>query len=128
MSIPNLWMAVLLTRDTVKDHSQHTIGVEFSSRTVRLGEKRIKLQVCQDKRRTESNSRLLNNSFGIRQAKNGFGALHLRFRNRLSLTKALKISDAELLPWGRRGNSCLRHNKVSQNNYTVIYLTNDLSF
>lgn len=31
---------------TVKDHSQHTIGVEFSSRTVKLGEKRIKLQVC----------------------------------------------------------------------------------
>lgn len=31
--------------DLVKDHSQHTIGVEFSSRTVKLGEKRIKLQV-----------------------------------------------------------------------------------
>lgn len=31
--------------DSVKDHSQHTIGVEFSSRTVKLGEKRIKLQV-----------------------------------------------------------------------------------
>lgn len=31
---------------SVKDHSQHTIGVEFSSRTVKLGEKRIKLQVC----------------------------------------------------------------------------------
>lgn len=30
----------------VKEHSQHTIGVEFSSRTVKLGEKRIKLQVC----------------------------------------------------------------------------------
>lgn len=30
---------------TVKDHSQHTIGVEFSSKTVTLGEKRIKLQV-----------------------------------------------------------------------------------
>ena len=29
----------------VKEHSQHTIGVEFSSRTVKLGEKRIKLQV-----------------------------------------------------------------------------------
>jgi hypothetical protein len=29
----------------VKAHSQHTIGVEFSSRTVKLGEKRIKLQV-----------------------------------------------------------------------------------
>ncbi|KAI6129187.1 P-loop containing nucleoside triphosphate hydrolase protein [Pisolithus croceorrhizus] len=28
-----------------KDHSQHTIGVEFSSRTVKLGEKRIKLQL-----------------------------------------------------------------------------------
>ncbi len=31
----------------VKEHSQHTIGVEFSSRTVKLGEKRIKLQVGQ---------------------------------------------------------------------------------
>ena len=30
----------------VKEHSQHTIGVEFSSRTVKVGEKRIKLQVC----------------------------------------------------------------------------------
>lgn len=30
----------------VKAQSQHTIGVEFSSRTVKLGEKRIKLQVC----------------------------------------------------------------------------------
>ncbi|KAH8997269.1 ras-domain-containing protein [Lactarius akahatsu] len=29
----------------VKSHSQHTIGVEFSSRTVKLGEKRIKLQL-----------------------------------------------------------------------------------
>ncbi|KAM6498085.1 P-loop containing nucleoside triphosphate hydrolase protein [Amanita muscaria] len=29
----------------VKQHSQHTIGVEFSSRTVKLGEKRIKLQL-----------------------------------------------------------------------------------
>ncbi|KAL4069644.1 ras family-domain-containing protein [Scleroderma yunnanense] len=28
-----------------KDHSQHTIGVEFSSRTVKLSEKRIKLQL-----------------------------------------------------------------------------------
>ncbi|KAH9919092.1 ras-domain-containing protein [Fomitopsis serialis] len=31
--------------NTFKDHSQHTIGVEFSSRTIRLGEKRIKLQL-----------------------------------------------------------------------------------
>jgi hypothetical protein len=36
----------LITAYVVKDHSQHTIGVEFSSRTVKLGEKRIKLQVC----------------------------------------------------------------------------------
>ncbi|KAN0100590.1 Ras family domain containing protein [Tylopilus felleus] len=33
------------THNTFKDHSQHTIGVEFSSRTVKLGEKRIKLQL-----------------------------------------------------------------------------------
>ncbi|KAB5590463.1 Rab-related GTPase family protein [Ceratobasidium theobromae] len=29
----------------VKEHSQHTIGVEFSSRTINIGEKRVKLQV-----------------------------------------------------------------------------------
>jgi GTPase SAR1 family protein len=33
------------THNSFKDHSQHTIGVEFSSRTIKLGEKRIKLQV-----------------------------------------------------------------------------------
>ncbi|KAG6381147.1 hypothetical protein JVT61DRAFT_5545 [Boletus reticuloceps] len=33
------------THNAFKDHSQHTIGVEFSSRTVKLGEKRIKLQL-----------------------------------------------------------------------------------
>ncbi|RDX55798.1 ras-domain-containing protein [Lentinus brumalis] len=32
------------THNSFKEHSQHTIGVEFSSRTVKLGEKRIKLQ------------------------------------------------------------------------------------
>ena len=37
----------LSTIRLVKAHSQHTIGVEFSSRTVKLGEKRIKLQVRQ---------------------------------------------------------------------------------
>ncbi|KAG8723353.1 Ras- protein Rab-4A [Ceratobasidium sp. 395] len=29
----------------VKEHSQHTIGVEFSSRTINIGEKRVKLQL-----------------------------------------------------------------------------------
>ncbi|KAN0124732.1 P-loop containing nucleoside triphosphate hydrolase protein [Russula decolorans] len=33
------------THNNFKPHSQHTIGVEFSSRTVKLGEKRIKLQL-----------------------------------------------------------------------------------
>ncbi|KAG9314332.1 ras family-domain-containing protein [Chiua virens] len=33
------------THNAFKDHSQHTIGVEFSSRTVKLGEKKIKLQL-----------------------------------------------------------------------------------
>ncbi|KAG5352268.1 hypothetical protein C0989_003016 [Termitomyces sp. Mn162] len=33
------------THNSFKDYSQHTIGVEFSSRTVKLGEKRIKLQL-----------------------------------------------------------------------------------
>jgi len=30
---------------TVKEHSAHTIGVEFSSRTLRIGDRNIKLQV-----------------------------------------------------------------------------------
>nr|AOC97471.1 Rab family protein [Volvariella volvacea] len=33
------------THNSFKDHSQHTIGVEFSSRMVKLGEKRVKLQL-----------------------------------------------------------------------------------
>lgn len=33
------------THNAFKEHSQHTIGVEFSSRTIKLGEKRIKLQL-----------------------------------------------------------------------------------
>jgi len=32
-------------QNTFKQHSQHTIGVEFSSRTINIGEKRIKLQL-----------------------------------------------------------------------------------
>ncbi|KZO99256.1 ras-domain-containing protein [Calocera viscosa TUFC12733] len=31
--------------NTFKEHSQHTIGVEFSSRTIRVGEKTVKLQL-----------------------------------------------------------------------------------
>ncbi|KAI5121253.1 hypothetical protein M0805_002298 [Coniferiporia weirii] len=33
------------THNSFKAHAQHTIGVEFSSRTIKLGEKRIKLQL-----------------------------------------------------------------------------------
>ncbi|KAF8525152.1 ras-domain-containing protein [Hysterangium stoloniferum] len=33
------------TQNSFKEHSQHTIGVEFSSRTVNVGEKRVKLQL-----------------------------------------------------------------------------------
>lgn len=36
---------VKLKETIVKEHAQHTIGVEFSSRTVKLEEKKIKLQV-----------------------------------------------------------------------------------
>lgn len=47
----------------VKEHSAHTIGVEFSSRTLRIGDRSVKLQVggveCS-----------LNNSFGILLGKN----------------------------------------------------------
>ncbi|KAG8980227.1 Ras- protein Rab-4B [Tulasnella sp. JGI-2019a] len=32
-------------QNTFKEHSQHTIGVEFSSRTISVGEKKIKLQL-----------------------------------------------------------------------------------
>jgi len=32
-------------QNTFKEHSQHTIGVEFSSRTINVGEKKIKLQL-----------------------------------------------------------------------------------
>lgn len=55
----------------VKDHSQHTIGVEFSSRTVKLGEKRIKLQV----RYCLVFGRSINVpfSYGIQQGKNVSG-------------------------------------------------------
>ncbi len=45
----------MLTGDGRKDkeHSQHTIGVEFSSRTINIGEKKIKLQVSSMMKRTE---------------------------------------------------------------------------
>jgi len=33
------------TQNTFKEHSQHTIGVEFASRTINVGEKKIKLQL-----------------------------------------------------------------------------------
>ncbi|CAE6431534.1 unnamed protein product [Rhizoctonia solani] len=33
------------TQNSYKEHSQHTIGVEFSSRTINIGEKRVKLQL-----------------------------------------------------------------------------------
>jgi len=33
------------TQNSFKEHSQHTIGVEFSSRTINIGEKRVKLQL-----------------------------------------------------------------------------------
>lgn len=40
-----LYFFVIIHRIVVKEQSQHTIGVEFSSRTLKIGEKRIKLQV-----------------------------------------------------------------------------------
>lgn len=46
-----------LKRPAVKEHSQHTIGVEFSSRTIRLGEKRIKLQVSLSSLRRQQSSK-----------------------------------------------------------------------
>lgn len=48
---PNAYMRWLTeTNDpSVKEHSQHTIGVEFQSRTIQIGEKRVKLQVRERK-------------------------------------------------------------------------------
>lgn len=42
-----MWFCMLsvLFCDTVKHGSAHTIGVEFSSRTLRIGDKTVKLQV-----------------------------------------------------------------------------------
>jgi hypothetical protein len=58
----------------VKDHSQHTIGVEFSSRTVKLGEKRIKLQVREYPLPCAARD-LCSTSYGILQDKNVSGLL-----------------------------------------------------
>lgn len=35
----------------VKENSQHTIGVEFQSRTIQIGEKKVKLQVSESEQR-----------------------------------------------------------------------------
>lgn len=62
---------------TVKEHSQHTIGVEFSSRTINVGEKRIKLQVGQllpPLVRHGSHVYAVE-SYGIRLGKSGSGLL-----------------------------------------------------
>jgi hypothetical protein len=64
-----------LTGLKVKDHSQHTIGVEFSSRTVKLGEKRIKLQVSiWFVFGSRMASDLPHCSYGTQQDRNDFGA------------------------------------------------------
>ena len=63
----------------VKEHSQHTIGVEFSSRTVKLGEKRIKLQVsCSAYKEVVIGLNLWHlDSYGIRRGRRDFGTCAL---------------------------------------------------
>jgi GTPase SAR1 family protein len=61
-------------RGAVKEQSQHTIGVEFSSRTVKLGEKKVKLQVGSislDKLRVKGIEFV--SSSGIQQDRSGLG-------------------------------------------------------
>lgn len=50
----------------VKEHAQHTIGVEFSSRTVKLGEKRIKLQVSVEQDRSPAKAQFCSSALGHR--------------------------------------------------------------
>lgn len=67
-------VAMMPNHCLVKPHSQHTIGVEFSSRTVKLGEKRIKLQVlCYHPLRPNLSTRSSWFSFGTLRDKNDFG-------------------------------------------------------
>lgn len=66
------WVGVLIV-EQVKEHSQHTIGVEFSSRTVKLGEKRIKLQVRTVLIRVACTWLIANQSFGILRVRRGSG-------------------------------------------------------
>lgn len=40
----------------VKENSQHTIGVEFQSRTIQIGEKKVKLQVSSNESQKEGGS------------------------------------------------------------------------
>ncbi len=58
----------------VKEQSQHTIGVEFSSRTVKLGEKKVKLQVSQPSPRFVANGAIQRGgSYGILRDRSGSG-------------------------------------------------------
>ncbi len=107
-------MPPFLTLNVVKDHSQHTIGVEFSSRTVGLGEKRIKLQV----RRWPEVERLYRQliamssfSYGTRPAKNGSGVYipssKLWIGTHVATVSRRQVCYTKLLPRRSRGYSCL---------------------
>lgn len=58
----------------VKTYSQHTIGVEFSSRIIKLGERTIKLQVRIVCTSRESIAHAPKHSSGILPARRGSGA------------------------------------------------------
>jgi len=62
------------TQNRFKDQSQHTIGVEFSSRTVKLGEKKVKLQVIV--LRTCTSVSEFASSYGIQLAKRDSGGCY----------------------------------------------------
>jgi Ras family. len=97
----------------VKDHSQHTIGVEFSSRTVKLGEKRIKLQVQLTVCSRQSELISCNTSSGTRQARNDFGLWQFwRMFQRVCIDPVYQICDAQLLSWGCWCNPRLWYHKV----------------
>lgn len=63
----------------VKAHSQHTIGVEFSSRLIKLGEKKIKLQVRLHALRLTANRVPDFTSYGIQLVRSDSGIfIHCR--------------------------------------------------
>lgn len=104
-----------LSVSVVKQHSQHTIGVEFSSRLVKLGEKRIKLQVpFLVKRFSDFAHNTLCEALGYCRTREVQVSRTTAGRLFPILTSSSQVRHQELLQ-GRSGcHSSLRHNKVSR--------------